>query len=198
MVLYNISGKQDFYWYYLVICSIWGTVPAWLCLSCDMNLCVCSVLCLTIYCTWHAHVHLYMCESHVCVCPSGSLATACRDPGIPMNGSRNGEGREPGDSVTFSCDPGYELQGESRITCIQVENRYYWQPSPPSCIGEREGHSGSGGVESSIWMESEKGGSVLYQSGREIVWRRGRKRVFLLNGFSREKNSLSLLFKKYV
>lgn len=81
---------------------------------------------------------LCVCESHVCVCPSGSLATACRDPGIPMNGSRNGEGREPGDSVTFSCDPGYELQGESRITCIQVENRYYWQPSPPSCIGERE------------------------------------------------------------
>lgn len=58
-----------------------------------------------------------------------------------MNGSRNGEGREPGDSVTFSCDPGYELQGESRITCIQVENRYYWQPSPPSCIGERREES---------------------------------------------------------
>lgn len=74
-----------------------------------------------------------------CICPSGSLATACRDPGIPMNGSRNGEGPEPGDLVTFSCDPGYELQGESRITCIQVENRYYWQPSPPSCIGEKEG-----------------------------------------------------------
>lgn len=86
-------------------------------------------------------------HGHVCfcalLCPSGSLATACRDPGIPMNGSRNGEGREPGDSVTFSCDPGYELQGESRITCIQVENRYYWQPSPPSCIGESKGDSRS-------------------------------------------------------
>lgn len=58
-----------------------------------------------------------------------------------MNGSRNGEGREPGDSVTFSCDPGYELQGESKITCIQVENRYYWQPSPSSCIGKKEGDS---------------------------------------------------------
>lgn len=81
----------------------------------------------------------------MCVCPSGSLATACRDPGIPMNGSRNGEGREPGDSVTFSCDPGYELQGESRITCIQVENRYYWQPSPPSCIGESESEGDSRG-----------------------------------------------------
>lgn len=67
---------------------------------------------------------------------SGSVATACRDPGTPMNGTRSGEGKEPGDTTTFICDPGYELQGESRITCIQVENRYYWQPSPPTCIGE--------------------------------------------------------------
>lgn len=101
----------------------------------------------------------------VCVCPSGSLATACRDPGIPMNGSRNGEGREPGDSVTFSCDPGYELQGESRITCIQVENRYYWQPSPPSCIGksESEGDSRSrreGGRDRG-WKMSGAGGKEL-------------------------------------
>uniref|UniRef100_A0A672H5K8 CUB and Sushi multiple domains 3a n=1 Tax=Salarias fasciatus TaxID=181472 RepID=A0A672H5K8_SALFA len=74
------------------------------------------------------------------------IILTCRDPGIPMNGSRNGEGREPGDSVTFSCDPGYELQGESRITCIQVENRYYWQPSPPSCIAPCGGNvTGSSG-----------------------------------------------------
>lgn len=66
----------------------------------------------------------------------GSVATACRDPGVPMNGSRSGDGREPGDLVSFQCDPGYELQGDDKITCIQVDNRYYWQPSPPVCIGE--------------------------------------------------------------
>lgn len=72
----------------------------------------------------------------ICFCLSiGSVATACRDPGVPMNGTRNGDGREPGDTVVFQCDPGYELQGEERITCIQVENRYFWQPSPPVCIG---------------------------------------------------------------
>lgn len=87
------------------------------------------------------HVLAHTCVTCLFVCFPGSLATACRDPGIPMNGSRSGEGREPGDSVTFSCDPGYELQGESRITCIQVENRYYWQPSPASCIGKRNGDS---------------------------------------------------------
>uniref|UniRef100_A0A673CRR4 CUB and Sushi multiple domains 3a n=1 Tax=Sphaeramia orbicularis TaxID=375764 RepID=A0A673CRR4_9TELE len=88
----------------------------------------------------------YITKSGFAIDFSSSLATACRDPGIPMNGSRNGEGREPGDSVTFSCDPGYELQGESRITCIQVENRYYWQPSPPSCIAPCGGNvTGSSG-----------------------------------------------------
>uniref|UniRef100_A0A3Q3KHT9 CUB and Sushi multiple domains 3a n=1 Tax=Monopterus albus TaxID=43700 RepID=A0A3Q3KHT9_MONAL len=88
----------------------------------------------------------YITKSGFAIDFSSSLATACRDPGIPMNGSRNGEGREPSDSVTFSCDPGYELQGESRITCIQVENRYYWQPSPPSCIAPCGGNvTGSSG-----------------------------------------------------
>uniref|UniRef100_A0A8C1SG25 CUB and Sushi multiple domains 3 n=1 Tax=Cyprinus carpio TaxID=7962 RepID=A0A8C1SG25_CYPCA len=77
---------------------------------------------------------------------SSSVATACRDPGVPMNGSRNGDGREPGDTVTFQCDPGYELQGEEKITCIQVENRYYWQPSPPVCIAPCGGNlTGSSG-----------------------------------------------------
>ncbi|XP_077382387.1 CUB and sushi domain-containing protein 3-like isoform X4 [Festucalex cinctus] len=88
----------------------------------------------------------YITKSGFAIDFSSSLAIACRDPGIPMNGSRNGEGREPSDSVTFSCDPGYELQGESRITCIQVENRYYWQPSPPSCIAPCGGNvTGSSG-----------------------------------------------------
>ncbi|XP_049586360.1 CUB and sushi domain-containing protein 3 isoform X3 [Syngnathus scovelli] len=88
----------------------------------------------------------YITKSGFAIDFSSSLATACRDPGVPMNGSRVGEGREPGDSVTFSCDSGYELQGESKITCIQVENRYYWQPSPPSCIAPCGGNvTGSSG-----------------------------------------------------
>ncbi|KTG45688.1 hypothetical protein cypCar_00000684, partial [Cyprinus carpio] len=76
----------------------------------------------------------YISKSGFAIEFSSSVATACRDPGVPMNGSRNGDGREPGDTVTFQCDPGYELQGDVKITCIQVENRYYWQPSPPVCI----------------------------------------------------------------
>ncbi|XP_034142652.1 CUB and sushi domain-containing protein 3 [Esox lucius] len=88
----------------------------------------------------------YITKSGFAIEFSSSVATACRDPGMPMNGSRNGDGREPGDTVTFSCDPGYELQGENKITCIQVTNRYYWQPSPPSCIAPCGGNvTGSSG-----------------------------------------------------
>ncbi|KAK6327211.1 hypothetical protein J4Q44_G00028560 [Coregonus suidteri] len=88
----------------------------------------------------------YITKSGFAIDFSSSVATACRDPGMPMNGSRNGEGREPGDTVNFSCDPGYELQGESKITCIQVDNRYYWLPSPPSCIAPCGGNvTGSSG-----------------------------------------------------
>uniref|UniRef100_A0A6Q2X490 CUB and Sushi multiple domains 3a n=1 Tax=Esox lucius TaxID=8010 RepID=A0A6Q2X490_ESOLU len=88
----------------------------------------------------------YISKSGFAIEFSSSVATACRDPGVPMNGSRNGDGREPGDTVTFLCDPGYELQGELKITCIQVENRYYWQPSPPVCIAPCGGNlTGSNG-----------------------------------------------------
>ncbi|XP_061670636.1 CUB and sushi domain-containing protein 3 isoform X2 [Syngnathoides biaculeatus] len=76
----------------------------------------------------------YISKSGFAIQFSSSVATACRDPGVPMNGTRSGDGREPGDSVSFQCDPGYELQGDDKITCIQVDNRYYWQPSPPVCI----------------------------------------------------------------
>lgn len=64
-----------------------------------------------------------------------TTATTCNDPGIPVNGTRYGDSKEPGDSMTFQCDPGYQLQGQDTITCVRMENRFYWQPDPPTCIG---------------------------------------------------------------
>lgn len=66
---------------------------------------------------------------------AATTATTCNDPGIPVNGSRYGDSKEPGDSMTFQCDPGYQLQGQDTITCVRVENRFYWQPDTPTCVG---------------------------------------------------------------
>lgn len=38
----------------------------------------------------------------------------------------------------FQCDPGYALQGSAEISCVKIENRYFWQPSPPTCIGTKQ------------------------------------------------------------
>ncbi|XP_028594815.2 CUB and sushi domain-containing protein 2 isoform X2 [Podarcis muralis] len=65
---------------------------------------------------------------------SVSTATSCNDPGIPQNGSRSGDSKEAGDSIIFQCDPGYALQGDAKISCVQIENRFFWQPDPPTCI----------------------------------------------------------------
>ncbi|KAH0503264.1 CUB and sushi domain-containing protein 2 [Microtus ochrogaster] len=66
---------------------------------------------------------------------SVSTATSCNDPGVPQNGSRSGDSWEAGDSTVFQCDPGYALQGSAEINCVRIENRFFWQPSPPTCIG---------------------------------------------------------------
>ncbi|XP_051688009.2 CUB and sushi domain-containing protein 2 isoform X6 [Oryctolagus cuniculus] len=77
---------------------------------------------------------------------SVSTATSCNDPGVPQNGSRSGDSWEAGDSTVFQCDPGYVLQGSASISCVRIENRFFWQPSPPTCIapcgGDLTGPSG--------------------------------------------------------
>ncbi|XP_044891446.1 CUB and sushi domain-containing protein 2 isoform X5 [Felis catus] len=77
---------------------------------------------------------------------SVSTATSCNDPGVPQNGSRSGDSWEAGDSTVFQCDPGYALQGSAEISCVKIENRFFWQPSPPTCIapcgGDLSGPSG--------------------------------------------------------
>lgn len=67
--------------------------------------------------------------------PLASVASTCNDPGVPQNGSRYGDSREPGDTISFQCHPGYQLQGQATITCVQLNNRFFWQPDPPNCLG---------------------------------------------------------------
>ncbi|ETE68909.1 CUB and sushi domain-containing protein 2, partial [Ophiophagus hannah] len=97
---------------------------------------------------------------------SVSTATSCNDPGIPQNGSRSGDSKEAGDNIIFQCDPGYTLQGDAKISCVQIENRFFWQPDPPTCIAPCGGIlAGPSGVILS------PGYPEPYPPGKECDWK---------------------------
>uniref|UniRef100_A0AAZ3P372 CUB and sushi domain-containing protein 1 n=1 Tax=Oncorhynchus tshawytscha TaxID=74940 RepID=A0AAZ3P372_ONCTS len=97
---------------------------------------------------------------------STTTAMTCNDPGTPQNGTRYGDSREPGDTITFQCDPGYQVQGLDKITCVQLNNRFYWQPDPPTCIATCGGNvTGPAGVILSPNYPQP------YPPGKECDWR---------------------------
>ena len=58
----------------------------------------------------------------------------CTDPGIPENGYRNGAVFYPGYTVSFGCDPGYNLVGSKAIICTYGTNEVFWDVDTPKCI----------------------------------------------------------------
>ncbi|XP_069079880.1 CUB and sushi domain-containing protein 2 [Pleurodeles waltl] len=97
---------------------------------------------------------------------SVSTATSCNDPGTPPNGTRSGSSREAGDSIVFQCDPGYILEGEAKISCVQIEDRFFWDPDPPTCIAPCGGNlTGTSGVILSPQYPEP------YPPGKECDWR---------------------------
>lgn len=96
--------------------------------------CCCVCVCVSVSVSFYLQLDVNMYFSSVSH-SAATTATTCNDPGIPVNGSRYGDSKEPGDSMTFQCDPGYQLQGQDTITCVRMDNRFYWQPDPPTCVG---------------------------------------------------------------
>ncbi|KPP79510.1 CUB and sushi domain-containing protein 3-like, partial [Scleropages formosus] len=62
----------------------------------------------------------------------------CEDPGIPRFGRRNGYNFGIGDSLTFSCNMGYRLEGAPEIICLGGGRRMWSAPLPStwavSCV----------------------------------------------------------------
>lgn len=58
---------------------------------------------------------------------------SCLDPGIPVNGRRNGSSFSTGSRVSFTCDPGYTLSDQEPIVC---EKNHQWSHALPSCDGK--------------------------------------------------------------
>uniref|UniRef100_A0AAZ1X2C9 CUB and Sushi multiple domains 3a n=1 Tax=Oreochromis aureus TaxID=47969 RepID=A0AAZ1X2C9_OREAU len=59
----------------------------------------------------------------------------CEGPGVPASSRRMGLSFQVGDSLNFSCFPGYRLEGESKITCLGGGRRV-WSNMLPRCIGK--------------------------------------------------------------
>ena len=55
----------------------------------------------------------------------------CGDPGIPVNGHTTGNNFTYGSTVTFTCDIGYELQGNKTALC-QADGQ--WNATTPTCV----------------------------------------------------------------
>uniref|UniRef100_A0A8C4Z0Z8 Seizure related 6 homolog a n=1 Tax=Gadus morhua TaxID=8049 RepID=A0A8C4Z0Z8_GADMO len=60
----------------------------------------------------------------------------CRNPGAPSTSVQSSEKAfyQAGESLTFSCHPGYELQGEPAIACVPGHPSQ-WNSTPPACKG---------------------------------------------------------------
>ena len=63
---------------------------------------------------------------------SFNLLAPCSDPGRPHNGGRVGDNFEHGRSANFKCRAGFELKGDTTITCSDGT----WNGSKPECKGK--------------------------------------------------------------
>ena len=76
-------------------------------------------------CNWIMAIYKERCN---CVLPA---AIRCHPaPEAPANGQRSGSGRTFDSTVTYSCNPGYILQGDKGLTCMANKR---WSGSAPTC-----------------------------------------------------------------
>ena len=73
---------------------------------------------------YRVEVHLYTFSLEPTMCPN---LTA------PDNGQVVVNGMSPGDTATYSCNTGFELEGVDTVTC---EDDGVWSAEPPVCRGE--------------------------------------------------------------
>lgn len=66
-------------------------------------------------------------------------SVSCENPGLPENGYQILSKRLylPGESLSFMCYQGYELEGEFAIKCI-LGNPSFWNGPLPACRGKRK------------------------------------------------------------
>lgn len=65
----------------------------------------------------------------------------CRNPGAASTSMQSNEKAfyQAGETLSFSCQPGYELQGQATIYCIPGHPSQ-WNNTPPACRGAAHQH----------------------------------------------------------
>lgn len=62
------------------------------------------------------------------------LSALCLDPTDPPNGMVTVNGNSVGDTATYTCNSGFELDGPQDVTCEQTDDMASFS-SPPTCRG---------------------------------------------------------------
>ena len=76
-------------------------------------------------------VYVFICTRFFCyIFP---LGITCPDLENPANGALVVSGMNPGDTATYTCISGYELEGADTLTCGFGG---MWNPDPPVCRRE--------------------------------------------------------------
>ena len=75
-------------------------------------------------------VYLHYSYKQSCNCVLPAAVSCGPAPNAPANGQRNGSGTTFASTVTYTCNRGYILQGDSRRTCMA--NRE-WSGRTPTC-----------------------------------------------------------------
>ena len=65
-----------------------------------------------------------------CTCTLLAGTTCGPAPDAPANGQRSGSGSTVGSTVTYTCNPGYTLQEDGRLTCMANGQ---WSERAPIC-----------------------------------------------------------------
>ena len=61
------------------------------------------------------------------------LLVDCGDPGAPDNGNSNFTDTREGSVVTYNCNDGFELVGNSTQICELTPAGAFWRPDRPVC-----------------------------------------------------------------
>ena len=82
----------------------------------------------------HTYIHICICHQYVLdFLLNFSSGITCPDLENPANGAVTVNGMNPGDTATYTCISGYELEGAATLTC---GSNGMWSPEPPVCTRE--------------------------------------------------------------